>query len=286
MSRTIIAILLLAFCTCTFTVTHGEVPWPEHPRPDFERAPWINLNGEWCFEFDPDDRGMAEEWFKPEGHELHGTIIVPFPWESRLSGIGDTEYRGVAWYGREITLPAGAGWLNRDCWLVIGACDWEARVWINGDLAREHVGGYVPFDINLSNYAQPGEKVAITIRVADPTDPHQPTGKQIGWYTRTSGIWQTVYLEARGRTYIHGFSSESDIEAGAITYEFKLSNQNGARLILRSPEGAFPPVQVEVPSGSDTGRATIKVDQPQLWTPDNPRLYQIVCECHQQGDLV
>src|SRR5690606_36625854 len=105
-------------------------------------------------------------------------------------GIGDTEYKGVAWYAREVTLPNGPEWQGKDIWLVVGACDWEAKVWANGKLLGEHGGGYIPFEFNLAGVARPGEKVTLTIRAKDVTDPQQPTGKQVHWYTRNSGIWQ------------------------------------------------------------------------------------------------
>jgi beta-galactosidase/beta-glucuronidase len=86
----------------------AKVPWPEHPRPDFQRSAWVNLNGPWRFAFDPKDVGEKEGWQQGE-HRLDRKIVVPFPWESKLSGIADTEYKGVAWYQREVQIPRRRG---------------------------------------------------------------------------------------------------------------------------------------------------------------------------------
>src|SRR5687768_7910858 len=96
----------------------AEIPWPEHPRPDFQRRAWVNLNGEWDFAFDPEGVGEKQAWFKPGEHKFDRKIVVPFPWESRLSGIADTVYKGVAWYSRTLTLPDEDDWKKRDAWLI------------------------------------------------------------------------------------------------------------------------------------------------------------------------
>jgi len=271
-------LLLLVMTGCLPITAAAEIPWPEHPRPDFKREPWVNLNGVWDFAFDPDDAGEPYGWFLPGRHSFDRKIVVPFPWESRLSGIGETEYKGVAWYSREVTLPDGDEWKGKDAWLVIGACDFGVKVWVNGRLAGEHVGGYVPFDVNLSGFAGPGERVTVTIRAVDPTDPKQPTGKQIRWYTCTSGIWQTVYIEPRGKTYIQSLRALPNIAEGAITYEVTMTGGRFAHLALRSPSGAFDAVRVKKPAGSDAVRATVKVQNPKLWSPDSPTLYPIHVE--------
>lgn len=255
-------------------------PWPEHPRPDLERSPWVNLNGEWSFAFDPEDVGVKERWFEPGRKPLARRILVPFPWESKLSGIGDPDYRGVAWYAREVTLPNGANWSGRNPWLVIGACDWEAKVWVNGEAAGEHVGGYVPFEVDLSRFAKPGGKVNIVIRAVDRTDPQQPVGKQIDWYTRTSGIWQTVYIEPRGANYIRELRAFPDIKQGCVTYRVQTASQKPGRLKLSSLEPGADFESVSVAVGQQTGpvEAKLVVRDPQLWTPETPRLYPVVIE--------
>ncbi|MHC4673184.1 MAG: glycoside hydrolase family 2 protein, partial [Planctomycetota bacterium] len=261
------------------TMVTNNIPWPEHPRPNFQRPGWVNLNGEWQFDFDPNNRGLSEEWFVPGRHRFTGKIVVPFGWESRLSGIGNTEYRGAAWYSRNIKMPEDQPYKKGDTWLVVGACDWEARVWINGQPAGEHVGGYTPFDINLSKFAKPGEQINITIQAVDITDRKQPTGKQIGWYTRTSGIWQTVYLEPRGQRYIKSLRAIPNIKKGSIDYTISLSGATAQqRLKLSSPQGAFKPVTIDLPADTDQVQATLTVMEPKLWTPNSPTLYPVTFE--------
>lgn len=263
---------------CMSMLATDNVPWPEHPRPDFARTPWVNLNGPWSFAFDPQDAGEKDQWFTPGRHAFERQIVVPFPWESRLSGIGDTEYKGVAWYSRDITLPSGSPWDGRDVWLVVGACDFEAKVWVNGQPAAEHVGGYTPFDVNLAPFAKPGEKVTVTIRALDTTNDQQPTGKQVHWYTRTSGIWQTVYIEPRGKGFIQALRGRPDIRAGKMVYEITTSQRPAGRLILRSPNKQFNTVEVVIPQGEAPIVSEVTVKEPKLWSPDSPSLYDIHIE--------
>lgn len=258
----------------------ADIPWPEHPRPDFQRSPWVNLNGQWAFDFDPQDVGEKEQWFATDKHAFSKKITVPFPWESKLSGISDKDYKGVAWYSREITLPDGEGWKGKDAWLIVGACDWEAKVWINGKPAVEHVGGYLPFEVNLSRFGKPGEKVTVVIRAKDLTDAQQPTGKQINWYTRTSGIWQTVYLEARGRAHVTTLRCLPDVEKGYVTFEVGGLAHGSAALRISSPANAFGAVEIRVWPSVNAFRNTVKVkiDEPKLWSPESPVLYPFLLE--------
>ncbi len=266
----------------------AQVPLREHPRPDFERPAWVNLNGNWQFDFDAKNTGEKDGWFRPKAHEFTREIVVPFPWESRLSGIGDTEYKGVAWYNRQITLPSGDEWQGRDAWLIVGACDWQAKVWINGQPAGEHIGGYVPFEVNLAPFAKPGDTVTITIKATDFSDPQQPVGKQVHWYTRTSGIWQTVYLEPRAKSYItalHGTPSTT----GTIKYDVDVQHADASTLVISSPDSEFKPVKLDLNAkGEDasTVQADVSVEKPQLWSPDLPKLYPIVFELQRDGKTV
>jgi len=277
LSTSIVALGLVGFAAA------ADIPWPEHPRPDFQRPAWVNLNGQWAFAFDPKDEGEKAGWFKPD-HKLALKITVPFPWESKLSGIADTEYKGVAWYSREVTLPDGPEWQGKDAWLVIGACDWEATVWVNGEEATRHVGGYMPFDVNLSKFAKPGEKVTVTIRAVDITDPQQPTGKQVHWYTRTSGIWQTVYLEARPAAHILNMRVFPSLKDGAGKFELLLTKAtDGKNVRLSSPDGAFESTTVRARQLKGTETActavlTAKLKQPRPWSPDDPHLYPVILE--------
>jgi hypothetical protein len=296
----------------------------------------LNLNGPWRFAFDRHNRGEHERWYRvvhPEvGHRAGGakdpfgdTIVVPFPWESPLSGVHDTEYLGAGWYQRAITAPAswasdaspsafgaperdgngphspergsstvaGVGWRLRP-WLAFGAIDWEARVWIDGRLVAEHVGGYTPFEIDLSPFLTPGRQSTLTVRACDHNDASTPVGKQTRrWYTHSSGIWQTVHLE--GRPTVHVVSARittplSPAPHATFAIEVNTGELASGDLVVvevSSPDQLFSTArEVIVASGPEHpgARATVTVTptDPQLWSPDHPHLYHAIITCQTQ----
>lgn len=153
--------LFLIFCSTQFLFAQ-TIPLPEHPRPDFERSEWINLNGDWKFEFDSLDKGISQNW---EGKsELYSkTIVVPFPWGSELSGVKDEA--DIAWYGKTINVPES--WKSKKTYFTIGASDWHTTVWLDGHLLGEHTGGYTPFSFDLSEYLVHGQNQKLVVRVDD-----------------------------------------------------------------------------------------------------------------------
>ena len=174
-----------------------SIPRPEYPRPQFVRDDWLCLNGEWQFEIDPGDsgleRGLAER-------ELSGRIIVPFCPESTLSGIGNTDWLNAVWYRRTVTIPPE--WAGRNVLLHFQAVDYDATVWVNGVEVARHRGGFTPITCDLKGIAQAGQSATIVVRARDPRSGPKPSGKQSPryenygcMYTRTTGIWQTVWLE-------------------------------------------------------------------------------------------
>ncbi len=178
-------------------VNEPNVPRPEYPRPQFVRPDWLNLNGVWEFAFDDLDQGAALGW--PLGIPLEKRIIVPFPYQSELSGINDKSVHEIIWYARDFEVPTK--WKNMNVLLHFGAVDYECTVWINGQEVGHNRGGHTPFEFNIAPYLNVG-KNRLTVRVFDSQSPAQPRGKQsvtalphdIDYYC-TSGIWQTVWLE-------------------------------------------------------------------------------------------
>jgi beta-galactosidase/beta-glucuronidase len=252
-----------------------SVPRAEHPRPDFQRANWLNLNGAWDFRFDPDDLGIKESWWEPGKNIGARKIIVPFCWESSLSGLRDKSGQKIGWYRRTFSIPAE--WRGNHAWLRFDAVDWEARVWVNGKELGSHAGGYTPFEFDLAGVAEPGQEATVVVRVFDATDPELPRGKQTpGWYTYTSGIWQTVWLEARPARYISRFSLTPrrageqwfvDLEAEASGPEVS------APLRASSPQAGIEAGEIRFEGG--VARASLEVKNPKLWTPDTPQLYDL-----------
>ena len=172
--------------------THTEtIPLPEHPRPDFQRSDWINLNGHWHFKFDAADQGERTGWFKQALSSPH-SILVPFSWGAPLSGVADSA--DIGWYQRSITVPTA--WRGKRVFLVVGASDWRTSVWVDGTEMGEHQGGYTPFSIELTKTVEYGSPQRLTLRVDDTAHPFKLEGKQ--GYGKARGMWQTVYLEARG----------------------------------------------------------------------------------------
>ena len=220
----------------TFSVTtteDGSTDRPEHPRPDWMREKWMNLNGWWSFAFDKKEEGIDGDWFIPGTNEYDQKINVPFCWESELSGIGDTEYLGVAWYQRELVLDDT--WKDQQIFLNFGAVDWKCSLWVNGEPVGDHVGGYTAFEYDITKFVTTdGTPNTITLMVEDKSsygDDSYPAlvGKQglnapCG-YTHTSGIWQTVYLEGRSKTYMDYMHANPDIDASAVQFDVNLTSE-------------------------------------------------------------
>ncbi len=269
--------------TCTMISDAAEdIPRAEHPRPDFCRNQWMNLNGEWNFAFDSQAAGEQKEWYKPEKSSWPMKIVVPYPWESKLSGIERTDYKGTAWYSREFTVPPE--WENKNIFVVFGAVDWFAKVWVNGKYIGQHEGGYTPFSLNITDAVRPGSNHVITVKVIDETNPEHPVGKQIGWYTTTSGIWQTVYLEARGNknsNYIKQIKTKTTIdgrvEINAITNDSQAAGFQRLEIFPDDPPDHYGISETVHPSWAcfhQIGfKSVINVPEPKLWSPDNPALY-------------
>jgi len=278
----------LLFLSALFTLgalAESWQPLSDHPRPIWAR-PWQNLNGPWKFDFDPNDIGLQEKWF--ESHTFAKQINVPFPWQSELSGIHDVDYNGVAWYEREISIPADAG---PRIILTFGAIDWAATVWINGKEVVQHEGGYVPFSADITEHVTPGESARVTVRVVDNTDPDLPTGKQIGWYTRTGGIWQTVYLESRGPSEIRPVHIIPDIDAGTALFRVPIRAHAEGKydVAIRAVCGDRVHTyrqSANLSQGDNTLGIELPVPDAALWTPDTPSLYETELQLLRDGEVM
>ncbi|MDA1190275.1 MAG: hypothetical protein O3A46_01175 [Candidatus Poribacteria bacterium] len=250
------------------------IPRTEHPRPDFQREQWLNLNGIWEFEFDPNDIGLTEGWQSGNRH-FSREIAVPFPWESSYSGIEQPDYQGIAWYKRTFTVPDE--WRTHRVHLKFGAVDWGARVWVNGKFAGVHRGGYSPFQLEITDFLQPGSNTVVA-RVVDDTNPEYPSGKQIGWYTRTSGIWQTVYLESTGDAWIRYVHITPDVKGEQAHVDITVAgkpDEFAVELSFLNP--GMPEIRrMVLHNGYRTVvRITVQIPDAELWSPDNPHLYEM-----------
>lgn len=248
----------------------SEIPLPEHPRPDFERPGWLNLNGTWAFRFDPDDVGIQENWATAtEGFDRE--IMVPFPWGAPLSGLADEAE--IGWYARTITIPDD--WAEQRVFLTVGAADWHTTAWLDGVELGTHQGGYTPFSFELTPHVQAGTAHQLVIRVDDVERPFTLEGKQ--GYGDARGIWQTPYLEARGTAPLDVLHATPHVEAEEVTVAAHLLEpaSEALTLTLRFSNTDLPEVAHPIPQGSDRLTFTVPVPDPHLWSLDDPFLYEV-----------
>jgi hypothetical protein len=248
----------------------GDIPLPEHPRPDFERPAWVNLNGTWQFRFDKADEGLAQSWW--EGKVAFPlAITVPFPWGSALSGVPDQAQ--VAWYARTIEVPAA--WKDRRVFLVVGASDWHTTAWLDGKKLGEHQGGYTPFEFELTPHVRPGTAHRLTLRVDDADRAFKLEGKQ--GYGNARGIWQTPYLEARGKAALGALHFTPDIDSAKVTVQAELLEPAAQELTLRLAfqTGGVAAVERRIPRGEKGLRFDVAIPEPHLWSLEDPFLYEV-----------
>ncbi len=259
-----------------------ENVWNAYPRPLLERREWQNLNGLWEYAIVDSKLNSPAEY--------DGEILVPFPVESSLSGVG----RNVGadkntWYKRSFSIPSS--WKGKDVILNFGAVDWKCDVWINDTKVGSHTGGYTPFSMNITNALNRKGDNTLTVRVYDPTDRgYQPRGKQVSrpggiWYTPVTGIWQTVWIEPVNRTHIQSIKTIPDIDRNTVTVTVVPS---------RHDTDLISTVEITengntIASGKSINGQPIEIAMPEsikLWTPDSPTLYDMTITLYKDGKLV
>lgn len=263
-----------------------DIPRPEHPRPDFQRSLWQNLNGQWQFAFDDQDVGHAQGWQNP-GHALDREITVPFCFQSPMSGIHDLGIHPILWYRRSFSVPAEMA--GQRVLLTFGAVDFACEVFINGAMAGTHQGGYTPFDLDITDSLIAGEN-DLCVRVEDYPDVTQPRGKQYWqegvmgcWYTPTSGIWQTVYLQAVGQNHVQRLRITPDIDRRMARVELTFSREPQAGCTVRAELSfggkAVRTMTLDVSERVSTLTLDVtephKVDELHHWSPERPNLYDL-----------
>jgi hypothetical protein len=267
--NTIITLLTILFL---FITAKAEIPLPEHPRPDFHRKQWINLNGPWQFRFDKDDKGLDESWFK-EQVDFPDIITVPFPWGSKLSGVENKA--DIAWYKRSIKIPQD--WQSQRVFLVIGASDWQTTAWLDGNLLGEHKGGYIPFEFELTEHATAGQEHSLVLRVDDKPYKFKLYGKQ--GYGDAKGIWQTVYLEARPEIAIDTIHFTPDIDNNVVKVKAAIDKTAPPDMKI---ELHFKPEDLEkniiskpFPKGKQEFEFDVPIKNVRLWSLEDPYLYEV-----------
>ena len=251
-----------------------NVPRPEYPNPQFERKNWVNLNGTWEFEIDKSASGKDRKLY--ESNKLSGEIMVPFCPESELSGVGEKDFLNSVWYKRNIDVKD----TNDLVILHIGACDYFTTLYVNGVEVGTHKGGYTHFSFDITSFVKAGENTIVINAIDDCRLPTQPSGKQSDkgysygcYYTRTTGIWQTVWLEYVPQTHIVSAKYYPDAANGKLT----------VRAVVK---GNAELTAVAYYNGKEVGRAcalssgnnadlTIELSEKHLWEVGEGRLYDL-----------
>lgn len=260
------------------------MPRPEYPRPQFVRPDWLCLNGEWQFEIDHGDSGLERGLRR---RELAQRILAPFCPESSLSGIGYTDFMSAVWYRKQVTIPKE--WAGRDVLLHFQAVDYDATVWVNDIEVGRHRGGYTPFSCNLRGIAKAGETITIVVRARDDNKPPMPRGKQSQryenyscFYTRTTGIWQTVWLEPAPQCALRRPRLTPDVANSLFRLEQPLSaTRPGLRLRAAVLDDAGAVSAAECAADQDFApqlSLTIPPSRRRLWSPQDPHLYTVEIE--------
>jgi hypothetical protein len=261
---------------------HASLPRPEHPRPDFQRESWLNLNGEWQFEVDSKAEGEQGGWIS--GRDLAQKIVVPFCPESKLSGLGlATNYMPHAWYRRHFQVPAALR--GKRLLLHFGAVDYVARVWLNGQFLGEHRGGYTPFAFEITHGMRDGYNELVVHAIDELRSGLQPAGKQSHGksegcvYTRTTGIWQTVWLEGVGDSYLSEFTVTPDFDGKRFIVQSSVEGTaKGVTLRVRAFAEGRLVGEDSAPAASHSTMTVLKLKKVVPWQAGKPFLYDLTLE--------
>ena len=262
-------------------------PRPEHPRPQFQRTTWLNLNGTWNFAIDPGKSGEAKGWPQNPA-ELDRAITVPFCPESSLSGIQHTDFMPSVWYHRTLDIPDE--WTDKRVLLHFGAVDYHCKAWVNGRLIGQHYGGSSSFTYDITDALTSGTNHLVVCANDDTRSGDQPSGKQCPdlysrgcHYTRVTGIWQTVWLEAVPESRIETVRIVPDLDSSrfVLTPTFKNAHRGHTfRAVLLNGKEEIAVSTMPATSGA---AMSLRIKNPHPWSPANPHLYDLRFELR-EGD--
>lgn len=271
-------ITTLSFFMLLCWITAFAIPRAEYPRPQFERNAWINLNGEWTYSFDFGGSGLEREWFKSTGFDQK--IIVPFCPESKLSGVEYKDFINHMWYHRTISIPQD--WANKQVLLNFGAVYYKSEIYIDGVFAARHFGGTSSFQVDITPYVKAGQTHNLVVYVeSDVRSTHQPSGKQnlqfasYGCnYTRTTGIWQTVWMEAVHPEGLQSVQMIPDIDQQQLIIHPRFYKELGGKLEVTLKDNGKV-VSKETVAANALSTVILPVKKMKTWSPENPFLYDV-----------
>lgn len=262
-----------------FQVNAADIPRKEYPRPQFERQSWVNLNGEWDYTFDFANSGVERGFAKATSFE--GKIMVPFAPESKLSGVEHKDFITGIWYHRLIDIPQE--WEGKKILLNFGAVYFNSEIYIDGSLAGRHFGGSSSFSVDITSRVKAGGKHHLVVRaVSDLRSAMQSAGKQslqfasAGCnYTRTTGIWQTVWMEAVVPSGLKSVQLIADVDQKQLVIhpQFYSDSRNTLKVVLKDGEKVVASKEVKATNSSTV---VLPVRNMKLWSPENPFLYGLV----------
>ena len=259
-----------------------STPRPEYPRPQFERETWKNLNGVWTYAFDFGKSGGEQGYARSKG--FPNEILVPFCPESRLSGVEHTDFIEAMWYHRALDIPAD--WQDRRILLNLGGVDYESDFFIDGRLVERHWGGTSSFTLDITRFVTPGKRSDLVVHVRDNVrSGRQPSGKQSSklrsagcHYTRTTGIWQTVWLEAVPPCSLAAVHIIPDLDGGrfVVIPSFR-GLRTGTHWTVSAWRDQEKVAETRRPAANGVP-CVVKLPESRAWSPEDPFLYDLVFE--------
>ncbi len=281
MKKLTVVTLICLLSIITATAQTG-IPRPEYPRPQFERKDWINLNGQWSYTFDFGKSGKNRNFQSSKGFE--DKITVPFCPESELSGVAHTDFIENMWYQRTISVPTD--WAGKNIYINFGAVDYMCELYVDGDFAGRHFGGSSSFSIDLTNFIEPGKTHNLVLYVNDELRGHKQTGgKQCSnyfsggcSYTRTTGIWQTVWMEAIAPNGLRSVRIVPDLDQQMVFISPEFINESNRYSLKVTLKDGSKVVSTKTVLACNSANIILSVSKPKTWSPENPFLYDIVLE--------
>lgn len=269
----------LTFIGINLQVMGADIPRPEYPRPQFERADWQNLNGTWTYSFDFGRTGAQKGWRSSQGFD--NKITVPFCPESKLSGIGYTDFIPTIWYQRTINVPTE--WEGRNVLLRFGAVDYEANIYINGKYITTHYGAGSSFAVDITKYVTPGKDANLVLCVNDNLrNNYQPGGKQSKdlysggcMYTRVTGIWQTVWMEPVSDQGLKDVFATPDIDQEQLVIRPEFYHESNTNTLTVQVFDGKKQVAAKTVKATNGASIVLPIKKCKLWSPENPFLYDI-----------